>query len=176
VPPGPATSQFEPVVLAHLDAAYNLARWMVRSDHDAQDVVQEACLRAFRAFDTFRGSDARCWLLVIVRNTCLSWMERNRRRDPAPLTDYDLDHLTANDADDPQRLAARAADAADVRAAIAELPPEFKEAVILRDIEGLSYKEIADVVGVPIGTVMSRLARARKRLAERLAPWTLEEV
>src|SRR4051812_42418767 len=100
---------------------------MVRSDHDAQDVVQEACLRAFRAFDTFRGSDARCWLLAIVRNTCLTWLERNRRRDSTPLTEYDLDHLAAEDAD-PHQLALRAADAADVRAAIAELPPEFKEA------------------------------------------------
>ena len=169
-----ATTRFESVVLTHLDAAHNLARWMVRSDHDAQDVVQEACLRAFRSFETFRGGDGRCWLLTIVRNTCHTWLERNRRHEPAPLGDDTTD--LASDACDPLQLALRAADAALVRDAIETLPADFRETIVLRDIEGLSYKEIAGVVGIPIGTVMSRIARARERLAATLAPRVAAEV
>jgi RNA polymerase sigma-70 factor (ECF subfamily) len=161
--------RFEAAVLAHLDAAYNLARWLLRSEHDAQDVVQEACLRAFRSFDTFRGGDARCWLLAIVRNACFTWLDQNRRDAPEPLLDDDLDQF-ASEQDDPQRQFIRQADADQVRAAIEALPSEFREAIVLRDLQGLSYKEISGVAGVPIGTVMSRLARGRKRLEESLAP------
>jgi RNA polymerase sigma-70 factor (ECF subfamily) len=170
-------SRFESSVLVHLDSAHNLARWLLRSEHDAQDVVQEACLRAFRAFDTFRGAtDGRCWLLAIVRNTCCTFLDRNRKDAPAPLTDEDIDHLESDEHEsDPQRLLIRRADAEQIRGAIEQLPPEFREAIILRELEGLSYKEISSITGVPIGTVMSRLARARKRLEERLAPQLARE-
>jgi RNA polymerase sigma-70 factor (ECF subfamily) len=161
--------RFEAAVLLHLDAAYNLARWLLRSEHDAQDVVQEACLRAFRSFDTFHGRDGRCWLLTIVRNACCTWLDRNRRDAPEPLTDDDLDQF-ASDQDDPQRQFIRQADADQVRTAIEALPAAFREAIVLRDLQGLSYKEISGIAGVPIGTVMSRLARGRKRLEEHLAP------
>jgi RNA polymerase sigma-70 factor (ECF subfamily) len=160
-------SRFEALVLAHLDSAYNLARWMVRSEHDAQDVVQEACLRALRSFDTFRGGDARCWLLAIVRNTCCTWLDRNRRGEPESLMEEDLEEFASEDGD-PQRQLIRQADAEEVRRAIDALPAAYREMVVLRELEGLSYKEIAGVAGVPIGTVMSRLARARKQLEERL--------
>jgi len=160
-------ARFEAAVLAHLDSAYNLARWMVRSEHDAQDVVQEACLRALRSFDTFRGGDARCWLLAIVRNTCCTWLERNRRGQPEPLIDDELAEFARDDGD-PQAELIRQADTEQVRAAIDALPAAFREMVVLRELEGLSYKEIAGVAGVPIGTVMSRLARGRKLLEERL--------
>jgi RNA polymerase sigma-70 factor (ECF subfamily) len=168
--------RFEAVVLAHLDSAYNLARWLVRGEHDAQDVVQEACLRAFRSFDTFHGGDGRCWLLTIVRNTCCTWLARNRRGEPGPLTDEDLDEVASDDGNgDPQGQLIRQADADRVREAIEKLPAGFREIVVLRELEGLSYKEISSIAGVPIGTVMSRLARARKRLEERLAPELLKE-
>jgi RNA polymerase sigma-70 factor (ECF subfamily) len=167
--PATTTARFESVVLTHLDSAYNLARWLVRGEHDAQDVVQDACLRAFKSFGDFRGVDGRCWLLAIVRNTCCSWLDRNRRDAPAALTDDDLDRLQSTDPD-PQRLLLRQADAEQVRQAIEQLPDEFREVVVLREIEGLSYKEIAAVAGVPVGTVMSRLARARQRLARELSP------
>jgi RNA polymerase sigma-70 factor (ECF subfamily) len=160
--------RFEATMLAHLDCAYNLARWMVRSEHDAQDVVQEACLRALRSFETFRGGDARCWLLAIVRNTCCTWLDRNRRGQPEPLMDDDLEEFASDDAD-PQRQLIRKVDADLVHSAIDALPVAYREIVVLRELEGLSYKEIAGVAGVPIGTVMSRLARARKQLEERLA-------
>ena len=169
--------RFEALVLVHLDAAYNLARWLVRGEHDAQDVVQEAFLRAYKAFASLRGAaDARCWLLAIVRNTCRTWLDRNRRDEPATLTDDDLEHA-GNDggAGDPQRAMLRRADAAEVRAAIETLPPEFREVIVLRELEGLSYKEIADVAGVPVGTVMSRLARGRRRLEVVLSPQLQEE-
>jgi RNA polymerase sigma-70 factor (ECF subfamily) len=165
----PDISRFESTVLVHLDSAYNLARWLVRSEHDAQDVVQEACLRALRSFDTFRGGDARCWLLKIVRNTCCTWLERNRRNEPEPLMDVELEQF-ASEAADPHLQMIRRVDAEQVREAIDQLPAVFREIVVLRDLEGLSYKEIAVVAAAPIGTVMSRLARARKQLEERLAP------
>ena len=167
--------RFEAAVLVHLDAAYNLARWLLRSEHDAQDVVQEACLRAFRSFDTLRGgAHARCWLLAIVRNACCSWLDRNHRNAPEPLSEDELDQIASQD-DDPHDQLTRQADADHVRAAIDALPPAFREAIVLRDLEGLSYKEISGITGVPIGTVMSRLARGRKRLEERLSPALLKE-
>jgi RNA polymerase sigma-70 factor, ECF subfamily len=169
---------FEQVVLPHLDAAYNLARWLTRREHDAEDVVQEAYLRAFNAFGQFQGGDARCWLLTIVRNTCYTWLARNRGgRNLAGATsdvpgDEVLQGVVAGG--DAGAVLQRLADREAVRAAVDELPAEFREVLVLREFEGLSYQQIAAVAGVPVGTVMSRLARARARLGDavraRLAP------
>ena len=153
-------------MLCHLDAAYNLARWIVRDEHDAQDIVQEACTRAFRAFATFRGGDARPWLLAIIRNTAISMFSR---RDELIEWDDEYTNGYAAQQADPQELLLRAADAERVRAAIASLSLELRTAIVLREMEGLSYKEVAAVTGVPIGTVMSRLSRGRERLASLLA-------
>jgi RNA polymerase sigma-70 factor (ECF subfamily) len=159
---------FEQTVLPHLDAAYNLARWLAGNDHDAQDVAQEASLRAFRFFASFRGGDARAWLLAIVRNTFYSWLRKNR--PPENTVEMDDETMAAADAStNAEAFSPQFADAATVRLAVAELPVEFREIVILREMEGFSYKEIADLAGVPIGTVMSRLARARALLRKRLA-------
>jgi len=154
---------FEEAVMPHMDAAYNLARWLTRNDADAQDMVQEAYLRALRFFGGFRGDDARAWLLTIVRNTCYTWLKRNR----SPELSCDFDEVVlAREAEgpDPETEQVRKAQAQLVNDAIDKLPIEFREVVVLRELEELSYKEIAVVLEVPIGTVMSRLARARKRL------------
>jgi RNA polymerase sigma factor (sigma-70 family) len=161
-------SLFEQVVQPHLDAAYNLARWLTSNDHDAQDVVQEASLRAFKFFGSFRGENARVWLLTIVRNTFYNWLGKNRPPEIAgaledgamAVEDVSLNAETIN---------LRLADAEAVQRAVAELPAEFREVVVLREMEGFSYIEIAELSDVPIGTVMSRLARARKQLQKRLA-------
>jgi RNA polymerase sigma factor (sigma-70 family) len=161
-------ARFEQAVLPHLDAAYNLARWLTRNDHDAQDVVQEAYLRAFRFWEGYHGGDARAWLLAIVRNTCFTWMQQNRA--PGAMTTFDEEvHSEESDAATPETLLLQSADQALVRQALEELPVHFREVLVLRELEGLSYKEIADVAGIPLGTVMSSLARARKRLRESLA-------
>jgi RNA polymerase sigma-70 factor (ECF subfamily) len=149
------------MILVHLDAAYNLARWLTRSDHDAQDVVQDACIRAFRAFDQFRGGDPRAWLLTIVRNVSLTW---NKNRKGTKELDDEL-YEPSDDQPDPQAILLRAADAQRVREAIEQLPSDLRSVIVLREMEGLSYKQIAGAAEVPIGTVMSRLARARQRLA-----------
>jgi len=157
---------FEQTVLPHLDAAYNLARWLAGNDHDAQDVAQEASLRAFRYFGSFRGDNPRAWLLSIVRNAFYTWLRKNRPEKTVEINDetLDIEDASAN----AETLNPQFADADAVRRAIAELPVEFREIVILREMEGFSYKEIADLAEVPIGTVMSRLARARKLLQKRL--------
>jgi len=159
---------YEQKVLPHLDAAYNLARWLAGNDHDAQDVAQEASLRAFKFFGNFRGENARAWFLTIVRNTFYTWLRKNRPPEKTVEIDdetLDIEDISANlEAPSPPF-----ADADAVRRAIAELPVEFREIVVLREMEGFSYKEIADLSDVPIGTVMSRLARARKLLQKRLA-------
>jgi RNA polymerase sigma-70 factor (ECF subfamily) len=161
------TSAFEQAVLPHLNAAYNLARWLTRSDSDAEDVVQEACLRAFTFFEGYHGGDSRAWLLKIVRNTGYTWLQQNRARElMAPLDD--AMEAVASEAGNPETLLLQSVDAEALRQALEELPPEFREVTVLRELEGLSYKEIADIAQIPIGTVMSRLARARKRLQERL--------
>lgn len=167
----PPRSEFDRLILPHLPAAYSLARWMLRQPHDAEDAVQDATVRAFRSFGSYAGGSPRAWLLSIVRNTCLTALERRRGegnvivlagaherlidtvRDPAPAQDAVLIE------EEERRL---------VHAAIAALPVQFREVVVLREFEELSYREIADVVGAPIGTVMSRLARARERLAAAL--------
>jgi RNA polymerase sigma factor (sigma-70 family) len=155
---------FEEVVLPHLDAAFNYARWLTRSEADAEDVVQDAYVRAFKFFSSFRGDDARSWLLTIVRNT---WYGRFPRRAAAGLSVVRADE----DGDDrpdqslnPEALVMQQETVERVRGALEELPADFREVLVLREIEGLSYKEIAAVVTIPMGTVMSRLARGRERL------------
>jgi RNA polymerase sigma-70 factor (ECF subfamily) len=152
------------MVMPHLDAAYNLARWLAGSDHDAEDIVQEACVRAFRFGASFRGGNSRSWLLAIVRNTAYTWLKKNRPKAIVSIEDADLAEI-----EDPGAPAFERADSAVLRAALEEMPAEFREALVLRHLESLSYKEIAEVAGVPVGTVMSRLARARQHLQNYLA-------
>ena len=150
-------------MLPHLDAAYNLARFLVHNQHDAEDVVQEASLRAFRFFENFRGENSRAWFLKIVRNVCFTALRKNRPEEMNLVFDEEL-HSTETATPDAGVALDRRQDRQTVRAAIEQLPPEFREAITLRELEGASYKEIADIAGVPIGTVMSRLARARSQL------------
>jgi RNA polymerase sigma-70 factor (ECF subfamily) len=158
--------RFEQTVLPHLDAAYNLARWLTHDDHDAEDVVQEAFLRAFQFFGTFHGTDARAWLLTIVRNTCFTWLGRNRKREATTFDEEKHSGTTAAASPDAPLL--RREDRQRLRQALDGLPDPLREVFVLRELEGLSYKEIAGVVGIPLGTVMSRLARARERLERDL--------
>jgi RNA polymerase sigma-70 factor, ECF subfamily len=153
--------RFEQLVLPHLDSAANLARWLLRNRADAEDVVQEAMIRAYRFFDRFRGGDARPWLLQIVRNSCFSWLEKNR---PSELsTEFDEEvhqHTTAT----PESLVTQADERNRLMLALDVLPARSREVLVLRELEGCSYKEIAEITGIPIGTVMSTLSRARERL------------
>jgi RNA polymerase sigma-70 factor (ECF subfamily) len=155
-------ASFDEVVLPHLDVAYRLARWLMRNGQDAEDVVQEASLRAFRYFRTFTGGDGRAWFLRIVRNTCSGW--RGHRYDA--LTDlFDEErHHSARPAYDPEALLLQTHDAALIVQAMHTLPDRFHQLLVLRELEGLSYRELADVMGIPIGTVMSSLSRARQAL------------
>lgn len=156
-------NRFEQTVLPHLDAAYNLARWLTGEAQDAEDVVQEALLRAFRFFDGFRGEDGRAWLLTIVRNTAYTWMRQNRPQ--ASVTSLDEEQPPGEmPISDSEELLVQSLDRESLYQAIAALPIEFREVVILHDLEELAYKEIAFITKIPIGTVMSRLSRARKRL------------
>jgi len=155
--------QFEAIALPHLAAAYNLARWLVHNEHDAEDVVQEAYLRAFKFFSGYYGGDSRSWLLTIVRNTCYTWLQQNRALRLTDPLDDKLDEVGL-DFGDPEMLLVRSVDSQIVRNALRELPVEFREVVVLREMEGLSYKEIANIADIPIGTVMSRLKRGRARL------------
>ena len=157
-------AQFEEIVMPHLDAAYNLARWLAGNDHDAEDISQEACLRAFRFLGGFRGGNSRSWLLTIVRNTAYTWLKQNRPQAVVSLGDEELTQIEDPAATTSHLAALHNADRDVLRAALESLPAEFREALVLRELEGMSYKEIADIASVPIGTVMSRLARARKRL------------
>lgn len=170
---------FEEAALPHLGAAYNLARWLTRDDSDAEDVVQEAYLRAFKHFGSFRGGEGRPWLLAIVRNTCYSWMQQNRAPELQTAFHEEI-HAVAEDHLNPETVLLKEAENELLRKALEELPTEFREVIVLRELEGLSYKQIADVAEIPIGTVMSRLARGRKRLEQVLKSHqkneTLEEV
>jgi RNA polymerase sigma factor (sigma-70 family) len=158
---------FEKIVLPHLDAAYNLARWLVRNTQDAEDIVQEAYLRAFKFFGGYQGGDARSWVLKIVRNTSYSFLEKNR---PANLTEEfdEMVHGVTTDRSDPEMALLRSADGHILREALNKLPVNYREVLVLREIEGMSYREIAEVMGVPLGTVMSGLARGRSQLREWL--------
>lgn len=157
---------FEQSVLPHLNAAYNLARWLTRTAPDAEDLVQEAYLRAFRSFETFQGPDARTWLLAIVRNTCFTWL---RKRGEESTVEFDEEVHGLNNAPDAESALLSQAALASLNGCIEALPLEFREAIVLRELEELSYKEISEVARVPVGTVMSRLARARKRLEQCLS-------
>ncbi len=159
---------FDEAVLPHMDAAYNLARWLTRNTQDAEDVVQEAYLRAFRFFDGFHGGNARAWLLKIVRNTCYTWLQKNRAQQTAASFDEKV-HTDPTESQDPETLLLRKADGQSLKRALEELPGTFREVLVLLELEGLSYKQISEVLGIPIGTVMSRLARARHRLRESLS-------
>jgi RNA polymerase sigma-70 factor (ECF subfamily) len=150
-----------------LDAAYNLARWLSRDDHDAEDLVQAAYLRALKFFGGFHGTDARAWMLAIVRNACYTWLERKRSRGRATSFDEER-HGVGSDTNDPEEQLQREDQVRLVRRAVEDLPPDLREVVVLRELEGLSYKEISAVADIPLGTVMSRLARARERLRQRL--------
>jgi RNA polymerase sigma factor (sigma-70 family) len=161
-------TSFEAVMLPHLDAAHNLAKWLLRNEQDAQDVVQEAYLRAFKSFGGFHGSNGRAWLLTIVRNTSYTLLKKNRAVDLTTTFDEEI-HASGHESVSPAAILEHSEDAALIREAMDELPAEFREILALRHQEGLSYKEIADIAQIPPGTVMSRLARARAKLKEGLA-------
>jgi RNA polymerase sigma factor (sigma-70 family) len=161
--------QFEEVVMPHLDAAFNYARWLTKNDADAQDVVQDACVRALRFFSSLRDDDARAWLMTIVRNTWYSRFAKHGGSEP-PVAFDELKHHRADERLDAEALMLQRQTIDTVRRAIEELPDDFREVIVLREIEGMSYKEIAAVVGIPMGTVMSRLARGRERLLVILGP------
>jgi RNA polymerase sigma-70 factor, ECF subfamily len=153
---------FDDVVLPHLDAAYRLARWLMRDEHDAEDVLQEASLRALRYFRTFVGGDGRAWFLRIVRNTCYGWRSH---RDQAPTDSFDEEqHSSERPQSDPETLLLQTDDARLIARALSSLPDHFHQLLVLRELEGLSYRELSDVIGIPMGTVMSRLSRAREAL------------
>jgi RNA polymerase sigma-70 factor (ECF subfamily) len=160
-------ARFEQVLLPHLAAAYNLARWLTRDDHDAEDVMQEAYLRALKFFGGFHGTDGRTWLLAIVRNTCYTWLQKKQARGPATAFDEAI-HGVDTAALNPATVLLLKEAKQSVRQAVDELPVELREVVVLRELEGFSYKEIAAIAAIPMGTVMSRLARARERLEQHL--------
>ena len=161
------TPSFEQSILPHLDAAYNLARWLLRNEQDARDSVQEAYLRAFKAFDRFRGGDGRAWVLTIVRNVCYSHLRRAQRVQVPEQFD-EMQHTPINDTLEEAKRFRHELNTERLDAALAALPVEMREVIVLHELEGLAYKEIAAVAGIPIGTVMSRLARARLRLQREL--------
>jgi RNA polymerase sigma-70 factor (ECF subfamily) len=161
--------RFEQAVLPHLDAAHNLARWLTQNDQDAQDVTQEACLRAFRFFEGYQGGNMRAWLLTIVRNTCYTWLQQNRQPDFVEVFDEEIHTSELSGVLDPEIQALGGADQETMHRALDELPGIFREVLVLREIEGMSYREIADVTSASLGTVMSRLSRGRARLRQSLA-------
>jgi RNA polymerase sigma factor (sigma-70 family) len=166
--------RFEQALLPHLAAAYNLARWLIRDEHDAEDVVQEAYLRALKSFAGFHGADGRAWLLAIVRNACYTSLQKKRLREPATPFDEEIHSVDAGVAT-PVTLLLRKENKQAVHQAVEELPVDLKEVVVLRELEGLSYKEIAAIADIPMGTVMSRLSRARERLQKRLGELESQE-
>lgn len=157
-------ADFEQVFLPHLDAAYNLARWLLRNDQDAEDAVQEAYMRAYKAFARFRGGDGKAWFMTILRNVCYTMIKKTRAHETPEPFDEEI-HGAANGA---QELLRQKANAESLQGALEKLPEEFREIIVLHDLEGFAYKEIAVIAGIPIGTVMSRLARARGRLREEV--------
>jgi RNA polymerase sigma factor (sigma-70 family) len=168
-------TRFEELALPHMEAAYNLARWLTGNDHDAEDVVQESYLRALKFFAGFRGENGRPWLLTIVRNTCYTWLRRNRMNEISTDLEEEV-QLVDTSSVSPEAMLLSAARTESVQRALEDLPAEFREIVILRELEGLSYKEIAEIAAIPVGTVMSRLARARARLQKLLSEPGFAEV
>jgi RNA polymerase sigma-70 factor (ECF subfamily) len=156
---------FEEVILPHLNSAYNLARWITRNEQDAQDVVQESYLRAFRFFDSYRGGDGKSWLLEVVRNTCFTFLRRERRNSTAVAFDEKA-HTPNVSRPNAEETLVEEGNRQILRSCIEALPEPFREVLVMRELEEMSYQQIADVAGVPSGTVMSRLSRARKRLEE----------
>jgi RNA polymerase sigma factor (sigma-70 family) len=161
-------ASFEAMMLPHMDAAHNLARWLLRNEQDAQDVVQEAYLRAFKSFGGFHGSNGRAWLLTIVRNTSYTLLKKNRAVDLTTSFDEEI-HAVGHESVSPATILEHAEDAELIKNAMDELPSEFREILTLRHQESLSYNEIGEILKIPVGTVMSRLARARAKLKEYLA-------
>ena len=169
----PGQPDFEQVFLPHLDAAYNLARWLLRNDQDAEDAVQEAYMRAYKAFARFRGGDGKAWFMTILRNVCYTMIKKLRSHETPEPFDEEI-HQPVGESEMREAFRQKA-NAESLHCALEKLPDEFREVIVLHDLEGLAYKEIATVVGIPIGTVMSRLARARGRLrAEIIASNTME--
>jgi RNA polymerase sigma factor (sigma-70 family) len=173
--------RFETLVLPHLDAAFNLARWLMRRGADAEDVAQEAMLRSYRFFPAFRGADARAWLLQIVRNTCYTWMDRNRHGKDMTEFNEEIHAVpgsggSATPSVTPESLAIECDQRERLTRALESLPPRYREVLVLRELEGCSYKEIATIAAIPIGTVMSTLARARRQLQSTLGDTAREEV
>jgi RNA polymerase sigma-70 factor, ECF subfamily len=167
-------ASFEETMLPHMDAAHNLARWLLRNEEDAQDVIQEAYLRAFKSFGGFHGSNGRPWLLTIVRNTAYTLLKKNRAVDLTTTFDEEI-HVTGHDSASPATILEHAEDTELIRTAVDELPAEFREVLILRHQEDLSYKELGEILKIPTGTVMSRLARARAKLKEYLTTQISQE-
>jgi RNA polymerase sigma factor (sigma-70 family) len=167
-------AQFEQTVLPHIHAAFNLARWLINNDQDAEDIVQESYLRAFKYFSSYRGGNSRSWLLTIVRNTCYTWLQENQAQGLTVELDEEISSAELA-GDDPEKSLQDKADQQSVSRALESLPVVYRELIVLRELEAMSYKEIALVAGVPIGTVMSRLARARQRLKVSLEQQVQEE-
>jgi len=164
--------RFEQLVLPHLNSAANLARWLLRNRADSEDVVQESMLRAYRFFHRFYGGDARAWLLQIVRNTCYTWLEKNRPAELMTEFNEEVHHLSSAN---PETLVSQSADRERLKRALESLPIRAREVLVLRELEGYSYKEIAEIAAIPIGTVMSTLARARGRLQQILTAGAAKE-
>ena len=155
---------FEQTIVPHLDAAWNLARWLTRDPHDAEDLVQEAYLRAFRFFDSFHGGDGKAWLLAVVRNTCMTWLGKKSGGVSVTVGFEEQRHGAPANQDNAEDALIRNAKINSLRHCVEALPPEYREIIVMRELEDLPYREIARVAGVPVGTVMSRLSRARTRL------------
>lgn len=162
-----SSSRFEHTMLPHLPAAYNVARWLTRRPDDAHDIVQDAYVRAFRHFGSYRGENAKAWLLTIVRHTAYNWLRQHRAHEFSPLPDPDVIEIPET-AQNPEQRVEQQATQERLRQALEDIPLEFREVILLRDLEGFSYKEIAEITGLPMGTIMSRLSRARDRLQAAL--------
>jgi RNA polymerase sigma-70 factor (ECF subfamily) len=170
----PARQQFEEVFLPHLDAAYNLARWLLRSEQDAEDCVQDAYIRAYKAFPRFRGGDGKAWLMTIVRNVCYTAIKKLRSHDAPEPFDEEI-HCATNEGAKTEELRQKA-NAETLQQGLEKLSPEFREMIVLHDLQGHSYKEIAAIAAIPIGTVMSRLARAREKLRSEILASSAKEI
>jgi RNA polymerase sigma factor (sigma-70 family) len=162
---------FEQTIVPHLNAAYNLARWLTRNQHDAEDLVQEAYMRAFRFFDGFHGGDGKAWLLAVVRNTCLSWL---KRQTGGVVTFDEKAHAPSDHRPNAEEALVQDSRVRDLRNCVEALPEEFREIIVMRELEELSYREISEVAGIPIGTVMSRLSRGRLRLLDCMEAKAME--